>query len=202
MSTVVSHVSIGFHGKLPGLGDFVQRRLPPTFVEPWDRAFRAALDGVARRVGDGWRERCLEAPAWRFALAPCACGPLAWIGAMVASTDRVGRVFPLVVAAPVAAGVNGWPLIPASTWFDQVDAVLRQGREDGALPDFDQAVCALPDPASLDAAAFVPPHGCSHGLWWRDADPGRGVLLRGLPGEIDYLHFIDGVDAGNHEESA
>ena len=26
----------GWYGKLPASGDFVTRRLPPSFIEPWD----------------------------------------------------------------------------------------------------------------------------------------------------------------------
>ena len=33
----------GFFGKLPGTGDFVQRRLPASFVDVWDRRFEQAV---------------------------------------------------------------------------------------------------------------------------------------------------------------
>ena len=33
----------GWYGKLPALGDFASRRLPPEFVEPWDRWLAAGL---------------------------------------------------------------------------------------------------------------------------------------------------------------
>ena len=44
----------------------------------------------------------MMAPIWRFALAPGVAGPLPMLGVMMPSVDRVGRQFPLTLAAPMA----------------------------------------------------------------------------------------------------
>ena len=55
----------GWYGKLPAHGDFVTRRLPPSFIEPWDAWLNKMLLGSRQRLGAGWRDAFLSAPAWR-----------------------------------------------------------------------------------------------------------------------------------------
>ena len=89
-------LAAGCYGKLPSLGDFVSRRLPRSFVQPWDAWLQRALAASRARLGAGWLETYLASPFWRFALAPGLCGPEAWVGVLMPSTDRVGRTFPRV----------------------------------------------------------------------------------------------------------
>jgi len=51
----------GWYGKLPALGDFASRRLPPVFVEPWDRWLATGLSAW-RDADPGWLEAYLGAP--------------------------------------------------------------------------------------------------------------------------------------------
>ncbi|WP_448098437.1 type VI secretion system-associated protein TagF [Luteibacter yeojuensis] len=202
MSAGTGNAAPGFHGKLPLLGDFVQRRLPPAFVDPWDRACREAMAGVAGRLGDDERARCLAAPVWRFALATQVCGPRSWVGVVAFSSDRVGRVFPLVLAASAAPTTNGWPRWPQPAWFDAAEAAVREGRENGALADFDRAARALADPACMASPSWTAADdGSMRSLWWCGPDARTGVPLRGLPGADDYLRFMDGIAAESHEET-
>ncbi|SEM93277.1 type VI secretion system protein ImpM [Luteibacter sp. UNCMF331Sha3.1] len=177
----------GFHGKLPGAGDFVQRRLPAAFVDPWDRAWEASLAGLAERHGDGWRERFLDMPSWRFALASSVCGPLPWVGVVTPSTDRVGRVFPLVIASPSTPDACGWPGLPSTRWFAAVERCLCHGRADGTPAAFDAIVSSLPDARAMSGGWRAPRGGSMHALWWRGDDPHAGTWRAGLPEDIDEL---------------
>ena len=89
----------GWFGKLPTSGDFVTRRVHPYFIEPWDAWLNAMLAGSRERLGDGWRDTFLSAPAWRFVLAPGVIGQDGWAGLIVPSVDSVGRYFPLTVVS-------------------------------------------------------------------------------------------------------
>lgn len=201
MSAGSGRVVAGFHGKLPLLGDFVQRRLPSEFVDPWDRACREAMGKMAGRSGDAWRMRCLASPVWRFALAAHVCGPRPWIGTVGLSSDRVGRIFPLVLATSPAPSANGWPRLPGAPWFDAAEAIVREARDNGSLADIDRAASALADPAGIAGPSWQIPEGeHMRSLWWRGPDPKAGVLLRGLPDGDDYVRSIDAVDAETHEE--
>ena len=79
----------GYFGKLPGAGDFVQRRLPPEFLDPWDRAFSQAVASARDRLGPRWSEAYRGAPAWRFLLSPGIAGRQAWCGVLLPGIDRV-----------------------------------------------------------------------------------------------------------------
>ena len=48
----------GWFGKLPSLGDFAQRRLPPEFVQVWDDWLGAELARVRMRHDSGWLQAC------------------------------------------------------------------------------------------------------------------------------------------------
>lgn len=94
----------GFYGKLPSLGDFCVRNLPPDFVTPWDNWLRGALSFTRRAIDDDltWREMFLTSPVWRFVLAAGVCGPHSWTGVIGPGSDRVGRFFPLTIVLPLA----------------------------------------------------------------------------------------------------
>lgn len=91
----------GWYGKIPALGDFASRRLPPEFLNPWEEWLMASLRGSRAALADRWRDTFLQAPIWRFLLFPEVCGPKAWTGILMPSVDNVGRHFPLTVALSV-----------------------------------------------------------------------------------------------------
>src|SRR6185295_13380063 len=88
----------GWYGKLPNLGDFASRRLPPSFVDGWDAFLQRGLVAARDEWGPGWLDRYLVAPILRFWLGPGVLGDGAWAGLVMPSVDRVGRHFPLTVA--------------------------------------------------------------------------------------------------------
>ena len=84
----------GFFGKLPARGDFVSAGLPRDFVSHWDAWICGVLPAALEAVADGW----LQAPAWRFRLAPGMCGSRSTAGLLFPSHDKIGRPFPLTLA--------------------------------------------------------------------------------------------------------
>ena len=64
----------GWYGKLPALGDFVSRRLPPEFVRTWDTWLQEGLGTTRAALGDGWLDCYLTAPIWRFVVLPGLVG--------------------------------------------------------------------------------------------------------------------------------
>ena len=98
---LLSPASAGWYGKVPSLGDFVTRRLPGSFVAAWDDWLQASIAASRATLGPRWQPLYLNCPIWRFALFPGACGPGAWAGVMMPSVDRVGRCFPLTIAATI-----------------------------------------------------------------------------------------------------
>jgi type VI secretion system protein ImpM len=134
--------AVGWYGKIPGTGDFIARRVPASFSEPWDRWLQGAIAGSRQRLGVHWRDAFLSMPAWRFALGPGVVGANGWAGLMVPSVDAVGRYFPLTVACalPSASLDAGATLLGAGRWFDDIEAIALEAIAPGA------------DTASIDRA--------------------------------------------------
>jgi type VI secretion system protein ImpM len=135
----------GFFGKVTSHGDFVGRRLAPSFQQPWDDWLQSGLQQSRQALGERWLPTWLNSPIWRFALAPGVCGEHGCAGVVMPSVDRVGRHFPLTVAA-------GWggqvPLLDCVTrydgWFSRIEELaLSSLRDDFSLDAFDAALCAL-----------------------------------------------------------
>lgn len=136
----------GFFGKLPNAGDFVQRRLPPSFVDVWDRHFEHAVDAGRHALGQGWEHAYRSSPAWRFVLSPGVCTPSAWIGVMGPAADRVGRHFPMVIAAPWDdLSSIAQVLRHGDAWFTAVERVYAAAQADASISveAFDAQLLAL-----------------------------------------------------------
>jgi type VI secretion system protein ImpM len=97
---------IGWSGKLPSRGDFVGRGLPRAWQDTWEHWLQRGLAGAAKRLGAvSLRERLAAMRPWQGVVLAQHAGEPAWWGVIVASTDRVGRAFPLLVALPCDAAL-------------------------------------------------------------------------------------------------
>jgi type VI secretion system protein ImpM len=88
----------GFYGKVPAFADFVHRRLPMSFIEPWSAWLDPSLTESRAEIGERWVEVYLSSPPWRFALDPGLVGPAGWLGVLASSVDEVRRCYPITVA--------------------------------------------------------------------------------------------------------
>jgi len=145
-------VQTGFYGKLPSLGDFVSRRLPRSFVDHWDRWLQSAMAASREQLGDSWLDIYLTSPIWRFGLGAGVCGANAWAGVLMPSVDKVGRYYPLTLAAPVAEPQN-LPFLfhPGCAWFEALETLALSGLEnDFDLADFDRELEKLSLPGFME----------------------------------------------------
>ena len=169
-SPLLRSAAVGFCGKLPARGDFVAAGLPRRFVEPWHDWMQTMLASSRRAFGEDWAKAWNEAPIWRFALPPGWCGPAAALGLWMPSIDRIGRQFPLTVAA-----VAGKAALPE---------LIRDG---GGFLDLAEA-------AGLDAlAGDIEPDELARRLLAaarRRPSPGRAAS--GLPEEPGAVWWTDG----------
>ena len=156
----MSHVEpeVGFYGKLPFKGDFLQRRVPQEFVDAWDAWLQQCLHESREQLKEAWLEAYLTGPIWRFVLAGGVCGPDVYAGVLVPSVDRVGRYFPLTVVARLDGG--HCPLDVAcsgNTWFEAAEAVVLTALEAAEMDidEFDDQVGRLA--AQLPVAAPAGP---------------------------------------------
>jgi len=170
----------GWYGKLPASGDFVTRRLPPSFIEPWDAWLNAMLSGSRERLGEAWRSVFLSAPAWRFVLAPGIIGQQAWAGLLVPSVDSVGRFFPLTVASALPS-VSLDPVttvVRAHNWYAEVEPVAYAALSPNAeMETFDAQLANRRFPGDLIARPedatdeTIPPRGRGRRALWIPLGP-------------------------------
>jgi type VI secretion system protein ImpM len=85
-------------GKLPSLGDFVSRGLDLAQRDAIDQWLTHEMASAKEYYSLDFEERYDTAPAWNF--VDCDPEGLWSGGALCASTDRAGRRYPLMLAAP------------------------------------------------------------------------------------------------------
>jgi type VI secretion system protein ImpM len=122
----------GLYGKIPVRGDFVTRRLKTAFVDTWDKWLQSALSTSKAQLGDQWLDIYLTSPIWRFVLGPGNCGDTALAGVLMPSVDKVGRYFPLTLAA-VIGDLREAPadlFVAAASWFDDMEQLALSALTD------------------------------------------------------------------------
>ena len=192
--------AIGFHGKIPARGDFVRAGLPRAFADAWDGWMQRMLAASRSGLGEDWLPAWLEGPVWRFALSPGTCGPDAALGLWMPSVDRVGRYFPLTLAA-VAADAEACEMIREGGGFlataeaAGLDAVERDCAPDRLAALASAAALAAPADPGVDPA-LCPPSGA---LWWTEGAarvPAGAFASPALPGEAEFAAMLDARGGG------
>lgn len=125
-------LAFGWYGKLPTRGDFVGRGLPRPWLRAWDDWLQRSLADATQRLGAAALRRSLpDMPPWQCVVLPQERGQPAWCGVVAPSSDRVGRVFPLLLAeAYEEATLDTVGLKPLQTralcladWLDRIGAL-------------------------------------------------------------------------------
>lgn len=93
--------SLGYFGKVPERGDFIQDQISPDFVKPWNEWLQATLAVSREQLGEEWLDYYLTSPVWHFSLSAGVCGDSGMVGTFMPSIDQVGRHFYFTVAAEV-----------------------------------------------------------------------------------------------------
>jgi type VI secretion system protein ImpM len=152
----------GYYGKLPCAGDFIRRGL--------DQAIRAAVDlwlqeGLARQ------DLCwsLSARPWRFAAHAGVFGPAALGGLLAPSRDRVGRLFPIFIAAKSTGTASD---AQDDLWFAAAEALLKEAlREERDADALEKGLRALEGPCVAGRlAAAGAPADAAGSVWWSGED--------------------------------
>jgi type VI secretion system protein ImpM len=152
-----SEGAIGWHGKLPTVGDFATRRLDPAFVAVWDAWISRGLELLQIREPDHWQEAYLTSPTWRFVVTPGFLpSPLQsewWTGVLMPSVDRVGRFYPLTLAFPLSSLPMGRAAQRALwSWLQQIqDAAVDALEEDWSIDVLDAELLRLGLPPECDS---------------------------------------------------
>jgi type VI secretion system protein ImpM len=114
--------AVGLFGKIPSQGDFLRQNVA-------DPAAQLLVAWLQESIEPVYRARLPLPPAPVRFLFRAPDAPSALVGVMVASGDKVGRIFPLCAFAPVPARAlaTGYPAVAASyrPFLDAAEAMLQ-----------------------------------------------------------------------------
>jgi type VI secretion system protein ImpM len=128
---------------------------------------------------------------------------------MMPSVDRVGRYFPLMIAADGAPPLLDW-FHKHAGWYDVIEDLARASLDPGfRLTQFD----GMPAPVLVDVSQAMPAGGGwrfaldeevgervaavalqGHSLWWTDGAPGVApsmLMFAGLPRAERFAAMLD-----------
>lgn len=155
-SSVPTTSLTGWYGKLPGLGDFVQGRLPGDFVARWDAWLQEGITDSKAALGETWLDSYLTAHIWHFVLMPGVLDGQCWAGVWMPSVDKVGRYFPFTLAVPLPPETMLAATAPAlASWLKQLDGCARRCLEiDHGIKALEASLARLgPPPLGEHSAA-------------------------------------------------
>ena len=189
----IAAVHPGFFGKVPTYGDFVTADLDPRFQNAFDAFLQQGMAAARQSLGERFEPAFLAAPTWRFTMAAGICGPLAMTGLVIASRDRIGRCFPLVVASRRSLDGMAEQIVYDENWFMTAEAIGRTGLHD----DFDLAIFRQKlrrirpprDPGDRGGPAAT----AKGSLWWTTGGPGMRPMelaFEGLPPPVQFVDFV------------
>ncbi len=178
---------VGWYGKLPTLGDFITKRLPDEFVKPWDAWLQAGMLEAKATFPQDWEEHFLTFPFWRFLIDRGTVTEQAWMGLLIPSADRVGRLFPFTIALPLdhASGAN-LDLAQLDSILDKFQALVNQLLEDDLLDAFEESLAQIGS-ANPSQQALDPSRQALEGTRLADLDHSAGSIILGKSSQIDKL---------------
>jgi type VI secretion system protein ImpM len=131
----MSGATVGFFGKLPSHGDFLERRVGSAFRDLWDDWMQRCIVESQQELAGRWLDCYLTSPMWRFYLCDGVAGSASYAGVLLPSVDRVGRYFPLTVVVELPAGIAAAEFAQAATsWFEEIEQLCADALEN---PEFD-----------------------------------------------------------------
>lgn len=170
--------AVGAFGKMPALGDFFRVGLPPGFTDPWDAWVQRAMTAGRAGLGGRWQGCYLSAPIWRFTLSAGLCGPWAVQGVLMPSVDRVGREYPLTLAAvqsPLTSALSAH--LAAEPLFAAMEDLALAALDDAMTRDaLAQGLAGLPAPPPPGPDLQVWHDGDTVALCLPSAGPLAGLL--------------------------
>ncbi len=113
---------IGIFGKIPAHGDFVDRNLPRSFINVWDKWLQSCVQISQEQLASGWLDIYLTSPIWRFILSSGVLDKTAWAGILVPSVDSVGRYFPLSIVQALGEKQNPFAFqVQNNAWYQHLE---------------------------------------------------------------------------------
>jgi len=203
MSDSNSFRELGFYGKLPAYGDFIQKRLPQDFINPWHEWLQSGMLAAREHEPDNWLSYYLNCPAWCFVLGAGICGSQPVAGVTIPSVDKVGRYFNFTMASILPAETE--PASFASSHYQWVldikDLALEILDEELDQQGIEEAITCVVYPEETRIKEQLP--GLLHhmilrdqnnyGLWWHKGSSqvaAQTIACANMPSPTSYLSLM------------
>jgi type VI secretion system protein ImpM len=136
--------ALGWYGKLPAAGDFVRRRLNTEVVNWWHRWLEQGLPYLKQEPSS--QAIFFHAPIWNFVLPASHGSNMVQLGCIAPSRDRVGRLYPLIVALYIPPAYYEPQLVEGSSrFYQQAGRSLLQAVSLGcSVEHFDKSLADMP----------------------------------------------------------
>lgn len=196
---------LGFYGKMPSHGDFVERRMTSEFVQVWDAWLQSMMVSTKEALGEKWLDHYLVSPILRFFLCPKVAGNQAWCGILLPSVDSVGRYFPLTFVCPVEKNTDPSMFFEGNaSWFDKLENLGRKVLSDQLTAEQvlqELEGVSMPQQVTSSRTIINILTGSESNLknsYWAAFDKIDGFLAsvfsEGLPKKSLYLSMMTGVE--------
>ncbi|PCH95016.1 MAG: type VI secretion system-associated protein TagF [Gammaproteobacteria bacterium] len=103
-------MKIGYFGKLPSYGDFIQRNVSPDLVNLWDDWLLQSIENSRQQLTDNWKEKYFNSPIWRFVIGKGVLNDSTITGLLMPSIDKSGRCYPFSIICQTDNQVNPFTL--------------------------------------------------------------------------------------------
>jgi len=122
---------LGYCGKVPTKGDFVQFAFNDTFFSIWNEWLQSVVAVSKEQLSNDWLETYLTSPIWHFSLSEGLLCDTAVHGTLIPSVDQVGRHYPFsILATTEASPVTAWQNKP---WTELFESKILESLDDGFL---------------------------------------------------------------------
>ncbi len=192
--------AIGFFGKLPTHGDFVSSALGLRLRSELDQWSRSGLIALEAALGPDWRRPFHATAAWRFVVGSGVWGPTAIAGVLLPSRDRVGRSFPLIIAAQLQRFSGQLrDLCEDNSWFTAAEALAESSEKaDFEMQRFIEGIRRLRAPfidkrSAATQSASPDEMRAPASLWWRinpGSRHGKGFRTMAAPTAQDFVKLV------------
>lgn len=99
-------MKVGYFGKLPSYGDFIQRNVSPAIIKNLDNWFLQSIENSRAQLGSDWKQSYFNSPIWRFVISKDIVCDKVLTGFMMPSVDKAGRSYPFSVVCALDEEVN------------------------------------------------------------------------------------------------
>jgi type VI secretion system protein ImpM len=136
-------MKVGFFGKLPSYGDFIQRNVTADLVNEWDNWLSQGLDKSKHQLQLRWASYYFASPIWRFCFKS-SCNPQTVVtGLKMPSVDKAGRAYPFTLFCELQGPADIFTISSEIDSLHQKAELVLLALLESACPDLDDCVVGL-----------------------------------------------------------